>query len=206
MQDMRSLTTPATIRAHYGEPSARALGKQLSQLDCHARAFIALSPFLVIASSDADGRGDATPRGDRPGFVAVLDDTRLLIPDRPGNKRVDTMLNVAQNPGVGLLFLVPGIDESLRVNGNAQFTADAALLAPESVAGKAPLAGLLVDVEEVFFHCGKALVRSRLWDAGTKVERSTFPTFGRILADQIAGTDVGESERSIEEGYRTKLY
>ena len=176
------------------------------RLDRHARAFIALSPFVVIASSDAGGRGDATPRGDAPGFVAVLNDTTLLIPDRPGNRRVDTMLNVVENPGVGLLFLVPGIDETLRVNGRARFTADADLLQPLAAHDKMPVGGLLVAIDEVFFHCGKALIRSRLWDEGTKVQRSCFPSLGRIVADQIAGTEVEEAERSIEEGYRTKLY
>lgn len=203
---MTAETTAETVRAHYGEPSDRALAKQLVRLDGHARAFIALSPFLVIASSDAAGRGDATPRGDAPGFVAVLDDATLLIPDRLGNRRADTMLNVTENPQVGLLFLVPGIDESLRVNGRARFTTDADLLAPLAVQGRPPVAGLIVAVEEVYFHCGKALMRSRLWDPDTRVERASFPSLGRILADQIAGSDVRESERFIEESYRTRLY
>lgn len=207
MPEAATTPVPSTaVRAHYGEPSHRAKAKQLAQLDRHARTFIGLSPFLVIASSDAHGRGDATPRGDAPGFVAVLDDATLLIPDRPGNRRVDTMLNVAENPGIGLLFLVPGINETLRVNGRARMTADAGLLKPLAAHGKDPVAGLLVQVEEVYFHCGKALIRSRLWDPDTRVERSCFPSLGRLLADQIAGTDLAESERSIEEGYRTKLY
>jgi len=194
------------VRAHYGEPSIRARAKQLTRLDQHARAFIALSPFLVIASSDKKGRGDATPRGDAPGFVAVLDDTTILVPDRPGNRRVDTMLNLVENPRVGLLFLVPGINETLRINGPARFTHDMDLLKPLAVNGKDPVAGLLIETEEVYFHCGKALIRSHLWDQDAKVERSRFPSLGRILADQVGGTGVAESERSIEEGYRTKLY
>lgn len=207
MPQAATLPVPRTaVRAHYGEPSDRAKAKQLSQLDQHARTFIGLSPFLVIASSDAQGRGDATPRGDAPGFVMVLDDTTLLIPDRPGNRRVDTMLNVSENPGVGLLFLVPGVNETLRVNGLARMTADPELLKPLAAQGKEPVAGLFVQVEEVYFHCGKALIRSRLWNPDTRVERSCFPSLGRILADQIAGTVLAESERSIEEGYRTKLY
>jgi predicted pyridoxine 5'-phosphate oxidase superfamily flavin-nucleotide-binding protein len=116
------------------------------------------------------------------------------------------MLNVTENPQVGLLFLVPGIDESLRVNGRARFTTDADLLAPLAVQGRPPVAGLIVTVEEVYFHCGKALMRSRLWDPDTRVERASFPSLGRILADQIAGSDVRESERFIEESYRTRLY
>ena len=207
MPEAATVTVPhAAVRIHYGEPSHRAKAKQLPQLDQHARAFIGLSPFLVIASSDGQGRGDATPRGDAPGFVAVLDDATLLIPDRPGNRRVDTMLNVAENPSVGLLFLVPGVNETLRVNGLARMTVDAELLKPLAAQGKDPVAGLIVQVEEVYFHCGKALIRSRLWDPDTRVERSCFPSLGHILADQIAGTNLAESERSIEEGYRTKLY
>ncbi|MGY2047554.1 pyridoxamine 5'-phosphate oxidase family protein [Methylobacterium sp. JK268] len=194
------------IRDHYGEPSPRAVRKQLAQLDGHARAFIALSPFLVIASAGADGRGDATPRGDAPGFVSVRDPSTLLIPDRPGNRRVDTMLNVAANPQVGLIFMVPGIDEMLRVNGRAAFTTDPALLGPLAVAGKSPVAGLTVAVEEVYFHCGKAAMRARLWEPDARVARSSFPSLGRILADQIAGETVADSERAIAESYTSRLY
>lgn len=198
--------TRDAVRAHYGDPSARVKAKQLARLDQHARAFIALSPFLVIASSDASGRGDATPRGDTPGFVAVLDDTTLLIPDRLGNRRVDTMLNVAANPQVGLLFMVPGVNETLRVNGSARITIDPGTLKQLEAQGKMPVAGLIVDAEEVYFHCGKALIRSGLWKQEASPERPQFPSLGRILADQIAGIDVAEAERSIEEDYRTKLY
>lgn len=198
--------TRDAVRAHYGDPSARVKAKQLAQLDQHAHAFIALSPFVVIASSDTSGRGDATPRGDAPGFVAVLDDTTLLIPDRPGNRRVDTMLNVAENPYIGLLFMVPGIDETLRVNGPARITTNTGTLKQLEAQGKMPVAGLIVDAEEVYFHCGKALIRSGLWKQKAPLERPQFPSLGRILADQIAGIDAGEAERSIEEGYRTKLY
>lgn len=196
----------AAIRAHYGEPSRVAVRKQLARLDRHARAFIALSPFLVIASADADGRADATPRGDAPGFVAVADDTTLLIPDRPGNRRVDTFLNVAANPQVGLLFFVPGINETLRVNGHTRFTSDAARLAPFAAGGKPPLGALVVAVEEVFFHCGKALIRADLWNPARHLERRSFPTLGRILGDQIAEVDGAEYERTIEDAYRTRLY
>ncbi len=196
----------ARLRAHYGEPSALAVAKQMPHLDRHARAFIALSPFLVIASADAGGHADATPRGDAPGFVAVADDATLLIPDRPGNRRIDTLLNVAANPRVGLLFFVPGIAETLRVNGRARFTDDAALLAPLAVGGRAPVGGIEVAVEEVFFHCGKALIRADLWNPEKRVERRAFPTLGRVLADQIASLDAAEAEQSLAEGYRSRLY
>ena len=203
---MNETITRADVRDLFGQPSELAAKKQLSRLDRHARAFIALSPFVVVASSDGEGRADATPRGDAPGFVQVLDEKRLLMPDRRGNNRVDTFLNVAENPQVGLLFMVPGINETLRVNGRAEVTAEASLLAPLAVDGKAPKAGLLVTAEEVYFHCGKALIRSDLWNAEKKVPRSSFPSLGRIVADQIAGVDAGEAERSIEDAYRTRLY
>ena len=193
------------IRAHYGQPDPRVVAKQLTRLDRHARAFIALSPFLVIASADAEGRCDATPRGDAPGFVAVLDEATLLIPDRIGNRRVDTMMNVAGNPQLGLIFLVPGINETLRVNGRAAMTRDAALLAPLAAQGKPPLAGLLVSVEEVFFHCVNAMMRSGLLDASRQVPRASFPSLGRILADQLA-EDAERSEAWIAESYSKRFY
>lgn len=206
MASQPDLSEPSNVRALYGEPSRLAQQKDVRSLDRHARDFIGLSPFLVLASSDASGRGDATPRGDAPGFVAVLDDKTLLIPDRRGNNRVDSMLNVAENPPVGLLFMVPGINETLRVNGRARITADPGLLAPLAAQGQVPKAGLLVSVEEVYFHCGKALIRSDLWNPEKRVERKAFPSLGRILADQINGTNAEESERYIEESYRNRLY
>jgi PPOX class probable FMN-dependent enzyme len=194
------------LRAHYGAPSERVIQKQLPRLDRHCRNFIALSPFLVIATAGTDGLCDASPRGDAPGFVAVLDETTLLLPDRLGNRRIDSLGNVVESPGVGLIFFVPGIDETLRVNGLAHITTDATLLAPLAVNGKAPLAGLVIAVREAYFHCGKALIRSRLWDPATQVERGRFPSLGTVLADQIAGLDAATAEKSIEEGYRERLY
>jgi PPOX class probable FMN-dependent enzyme len=196
----------ADLRAQYGVPSDRAVRKQLARLDAHCRDFIALSPFLVIATSGADGLADASPRGDAPGFVAVLDDATLLIPDRPGNNRIDSLQNVLDNPGIGLIFFVPGINETLRVNGHARITNDAELLAPLAVQGKKPPSGLLVEVKEAYLHCGKALIRSKLWDPASRIERSRYPSLGKILVDQIGGADVAASERSIEEAYRDRLY
>jgi uncharacterized protein len=183
-----------------------SVAKQLDHLDHHCVAFIKLSPFIVIATSDGEGRADASPRGDVPGFVGVLDERRLLIPDRTGNKRVDTIMNVTANPHVGLLFLVPGINESLRVNGPASITVDSELLAPLTVQGKQPNSGLLVTAEEVFFHCAKPLIRSQLWNPERHVPRGNFPSLGKILADQIADGKADEYERGIEEQYRSRLY
>ncbi len=190
----------------YGAPSERAVKKQLSRLDRHCRDFIARSPFLVVATADASGRCDASPKGDMPGFVRVVDDQTLLIPDRLGNNRVDTLGNLLARPGIGLIFFVPGINETLRVNGRAQVTADPTLLEPLAVNGKAPRSGILVSAEEVYFHCGKALIRSDLWAPEKRVPRSDFPSLGRILADQIGGIDVEEAERYTADGYKNRLY
>jgi uncharacterized protein len=194
------------LREAYGAPSERSLKKQLSRLDKHCRDFIARSPFVVIASADPAGGCDASPKGDAPGFVRVIDDETLLIPDRLGNNRIDTLGNLVARPGVGLIFLVPGINETLRVNGHASITTDPALLEPLAVNGKVPRSGILVSAEEVYFHCGKALIRSDLWNPEKQIRRSDFPSLGRILADQIGGVSVEESERYTAESYRTRLY
>lgn len=138
------ISDAGTLREAYGAPSERAARKVLPKLDRHCRNFIALSPFLVIGTASADRTADCSPRGDAPGFVSVLDDATLLIPDRPGNNRVDTMANIVENPNVGLIFFVPGMNETLRVNGKAQVTTDAVLLEPLSVNGKAPRTGILI--------------------------------------------------------------
>jgi PPOX class probable FMN-dependent enzyme len=195
-----------TLREIYGPPNDRSLKKQLSRFDRHCRAFIARSPFLVIASSDPSGRCDASPKGDAPGFVQVIDDETLLIPDRLGNNRVDTIGNLLERPGVGLIFFVPGLNETLRVNGRARLITDPALLEPLAVNGKVPRSGILVAAEEIYFHCGKALIRSDLWNPDKQLRRSEFPSLGRILADQIGGISVEESERLTTESYRTRLY
>ena len=172
----------------------------------HCRNFIALSPFCVLSSSRADGRADASPRGDPPGFVAVLDDRTLLLPDRPGNNQVDSLQNMAENPYVGLLFFVPGMNETLRVKGKVEVVTDSDLLGPLSVKDKPPVSGLRVTVEEAFLHCGRALIRSRLWDPEVQVDRSSFPTYGKVMADQIRGVDADEVDAAEDEINRTRLY
>jgi PPOX class probable FMN-dependent enzyme len=194
------------LRELYGPPGERSVKKQLTRFDKHCRAFIARSPFLVMASSDPSGRCDASPKGDAPGFVQVLGDQTLLIPDRLGNNRVDTIGNLLERPGVGLIFFVPGLNETLRVNGRARITTDPALLDPLAVNGKVPRSGILVAAEEIYFHCGKALIRSDLWNPEKQLRRSEFPSLGRILADQIGGMSVEEAERATAESYRTRLY
>lgn len=201
-----AINDPARLRALYGEPHERAVRKQLSRLDRHCRNFIALSPFLVIASAGADGSCDCSPKGDAPGFVRVLDDRTLLIPDRIGNNRVDTLSNVLENPHVGLLFFVPGVNETLRVNGRVEITTDPALLEPMAVNGRAPKSGLLVTVVDAYLHCAKALIRSDLWNPERRIDRASFPSMGRMLADQIDGLGVADAERYTEESIRTRLY
>ena len=200
------ITDNADLHALYGTPSIRAQKKQLDKLDRHARLLIAHSPFLVLGSSSPKGGTDVSPRGDLPGFVRVLDDRTLLIPDRPGNKRVDTMGNILDNPQVGMIFLVPGMDETLRVNGRARITTDPEMLEASSVQGRAPKSGLLVEVDEVFLHCPKALVRSHLWNPEHHVDRSRFPSLGQMLADQIEGVDAGEADSQLEHDIKEKLY
>ncbi len=194
------------LRALVGEVHLLAERKVLDRLDRFCRDFIALSPFLVLATSDSEGRADASPRGDGPGFVQVLDDRTLLIPDRRGNNRVDSFGNVLSSPGVGLVFFVPGINETLRVNGRARMTRDNALLKPTAVQDKMPKLGLMVEVDEAYFHCGKALIRSKLWAQESQVERGSFPTLGRIVAEQTKAVDAAEADANLEEGYRTRLY
>ncbi|MCA1430424.1 MULTISPECIES: pyridoxamine 5'-phosphate oxidase family protein [Bradyrhizobium] len=198
--------TQEDLRAHFGQLSPLAEKKVLSHLDRFCRDFIALSPFLVLATSDGNGHADASPRGDAPGFVAVLDDKTLLIPDRRGNNRVDTFGNIIASPGIGLIFLVPGINETLRVNGRAEISQDAELLTPLAVQNVVPIIGLKIHVEETYFHCGKALMRSKLWNPAAQVERNSFPTLGRIIAEQTVAIAVEEAEKTMEEGYRTRLY
>lgn len=184
-----------------------SVAKELSKLDRYCQHFIALSPFVVVASANGAGQCDASPRGDAPGFVAILDDTHLLIPDRKGNNRADSMMNMTENPHIGLLFLVPGVNESLRVSGTVEITLDQDLLAPLQCDGKIPTSGMLVTVEKAFFQCGKAGLRSEIWNSDKRISKGQFPTLGRILADQIAGIGDGATlDQGIQEKYKTQLY
>ena len=195
-----------TLRAVYREPNERAALKVLDHLDVHCRNFIALSPFLVLSTASAQGQTDASPRGDPPGFVAAPDEHTLLIPDRPGNNQIDSLRNLAEHSHVGLLFFVPGMNETLRVKGTAEIVTDAAVLELLAVGGKAPLSALRVTVEEAFLHCGRALIRSRLWDPAVRIERSAFPTYGQVLADQIANANARDIDAGEDEANRTRLY
>ena len=177
---MAAIREEPELRALLGEPAAIVRAKVADRLNDLTRRFVDLSPFVLLATSAPDGTCDVSPRGDPPGFVRVLDERTLLLPDRPGNKLADSLRNVLRNPHVGLLFLVPGVGDTLRVNGRATLVTDEDLLAPCAVEGKVPKLGLRIEVDEVFTHCSKAFLRARLWDPDTFVDRSELPSSGEV--------------------------
>ncbi|WP_139488040.1 pyridoxamine 5'-phosphate oxidase family protein [Brevibacillus dissolubilis] len=191
-----------------GKPSQLASNKVITQLDQHCRDFIAKSPFLFLSTSNREGLCDASPRGDAPGFVMVLDDKTILIPERPGNRRVDSMRNILSNPHVGLLFLIPGLEETLRINGRACLVQDQDLLEQMQVKGRTPLLGIGVEVEECFVHCAKAFKRSGLWQSESWLEPQELPSVPKMLADHVKLPGMtGESVAELlEESYTKRLY
>src|ERR1700756_1595541 len=184
--DTRFITDEASLRALHHQPMLRATGKVLRGLDKYCRQIISLSPFCVVATQGPNG-ADISPRGDPAGFVRVLDDLTLLLPDRVGNNRLDTMTNLLVNPRIGLLFLVPGMNETLRINGTARITDDARLLAPSAITNRPPKVGLLISIGESFLHCAKALVRSALWDPERHIDREIVPSYPEMLLDHVRG-------------------
>jgi PPOX class probable FMN-dependent enzyme len=189
----------------YQKPTPRVIAKARPEIDIYAKKFIAMSPFCVLATSGADGSVDASPRGGHPGFVSVAGPNRLLMPDRPGNNRIDSFRNIVEGSGfVQLIFFVPGIDETLRVGGTGKLSAEPELLAAMEEFGKLPRAVLRIDVREAYFHCGKALMRSKLWSRETQVERAVFPSISQVIHDQ---TKLGEPEpqAEVEARYQTQL-
>ncbi|MBV7485561.1 pyridoxamine 5'-phosphate oxidase family protein [Bordetella sp. BOR01] len=206
IDDAHRITDPDALLALYGQPSEASIMKEVDHVHPHYRAFIEAAPFAVLATVGPAGL-DASPRGDPAGFVTVADDKTLLIPDRRGNNRIDSLRNILADPRVALLFLVPGVGETLRVNGRASISTDPALLACFAMQDKPPRSVLVIEVETVFFQCSRALVRSALWDPATQVERSGLPTAGRILADLSAGTFDGEAyDRALPGRVRDTLY
>lgn len=204
---MEFISSVEELRGLYGARHELAMKKELSLLDGHSRSFIARSPFVLIGSQDAAGNADVTPKGDAPGFVAVLDDRTLAIPDRPGNNRLDTWENVIGNPSVGLLFLIPGMNETLRVNGTARITADAALREKMAVDGKLPSTVLVVSVKAAYMHCAKAFIRSELWKPESWPDRASLPTLGTILRDQLALAETAQTlDAGLDEAYRKTLW
>jgi len=200
------LTTEAEIRAMVGTPVARSLLKEQSRIDDHFRAFIAASPFLLLATSGTDGTCDVSPKGDGPGFVRVLDEKRLVMPERNGNKRLDGIKNILANPHIGLIFMVPGRDETLRVNGRACITRDPALLEPMAVQGVTPKLAIGVEVQQAFLHCVKSFRRSGLWAHAEWPAPDALPSIACVIFDQIKPDQtLEEFEQGVKES-DAKLY
>jgi len=200
------ISTLEELRAVVGEPAERSVKKETTALDGYARAFIAHSPFLLMATAGANGRCDVSPKGGESGFVLVLDETHLVIPDRPGNRRVDGMQNILQNGHVGLLFMIPGREDTLRVNGRGWIVRDGALLDRMTRAGKRPTLGIGVAVEECYFHCAKAFRRAGLWDRHTWPDPTIVASFAQMLHDRTkASGTVADLECEIEARTRAQL-
>lgn len=201
------ITSFKELRELFGEPSELAKKKVITYIDEHCRHYLALSPFMILSTANASGNTDASPRGDAPGFVLVLDEKRIVIPERPGNKRMDSLSNILSNPNVGLLFLIPGMAETLRVNGKAALTRDPVLLERMSAGGKEPLLGIEVTVEECFIQCGKALLRSALWKPDEWHDKHTLPKGAEILAAHSKLSLPPEAiEARLQDGYKNRLY
>jgi PPOX class probable FMN-dependent enzyme len=204
---MQFIESREELRTLYKSPGDNAVRKELPRLDGHCRSFIAKSPFVLIGSSDGNGNADVTPKGDRPGFVAILDDNNIAIPDRPGNNRLDTLENIVVNPAVGLLFLIPGMNDTLRINGHARITADNALRERLAVDGKLPISVTVVSVKAAYMHCAKAFMRSELWKPESWPDRATLPTLGEILRDQLALAQSAEAtDQWLDESYQKTMW
>ena len=206
LNDDYRITDLDALQTLYGQPAGASLIKEVDHVHPHYRAFIEAAPFAILATSGPDGL-DASPRGDPAGFVTVADDKTLLIPDRRGNNRIDSLRNIVADPRVALLFLIPGVGETLRVNGRASISTDPELLARFSMNDKPPRSVLVIHVETVFFQCSRAILRSELWDAAKQVDRSSLPSVGRMLGDISAGTFDGVTyDRELPDRVRSTLY
>jgi PPOX class probable FMN-dependent enzyme len=207
--DSTDLLDQPALRHIIGEPTRSSANKEMPSLDELCRQFLSLSTILFISTVGRDGKADVSPRGDPAGFIKVLDDRTIAIPDRPGNRRVDTMSNILDNPGasVGLVFLVPGVDEMMRASGRARVSSDPALLAGMAVGGKMPKLAIVIALDEVFFHCGKALKRARIWDPAAQIERRAFASYAQIIQTQRRSDEpIEKIEKLIADNYRDELY
>jgi uncharacterized protein len=203
--DPHAVTTIEQLREVYPPPAERSVLKELDHLDQHCRRFIALSPFVLISSADADGACDVSPKGGPPGFATVLDDRRLLIPDATGNRRLDSLQNMLRNPQVGLLFLIPGMGEVLRVNGSVELTRDPDLLGGLETGGRPALLALIVTVEQAYLHCAKSIIRSKLWRPDSWPGAGELPSAAEILNDHIGMGDLAASAAALEESYTQRI-
>jgi PPOX class probable FMN-dependent enzyme len=203
----RAVTSERELRELYGQPGVRAVAKEQPTLTADCRDFIAHSPFLVMGTAGADGRCDVSPKGDAPGFVQVLDDHHLVIPDRLGNNRLDGLRNIVENDHVGLIFLIPGREDTLRVNGRARIVRDEALLERLAVNGKRPVTALVVEVEQTFMHCARAFKRAGLWEPARWPETTEVRSMQRMIWDLLpekpAGKTVEQYERESNENLKT---
>lgn len=193
------------LRALYSAPKGRSVAKQLAALDAHCKRFIQFSPFVVLASSSTSSAMDASPRGGTPGFVKVLDEHTLLIPDAPGNNRLDTLENIIGTGRIGLFFMIPGVDETLRINGTARLSCHAEHLAHFNAEKRHPKLVIQVSVAEAYLHCAKALVRSSLSKASSQVDRSSLPTMGQMLNNQTGVQAPAETQEEMVARYATEL-
>ncbi|MCM3633685.1 MULTISPECIES: pyridoxamine 5'-phosphate oxidase family protein [Paenibacillus] len=197
------------LQAELGQPSNVVSNKVIHSLESTSKDFISNSPFIVIATSDGKGRCDASPRGDRPGFVHIIDEKHLFIPERPGNRKMDSIQNILQNPHIGIIFIIPGMDETFRVNGRACISRDEALLSKTAVNGKLPKMGIGVEIEECYMHCGKAFKRSGLWDAEQWLPKNELPSASKIIAAHVSEkmqVTADQIEKSLEDTYKNRLY
>lgn len=205
LDEISLIESEADLRALHHTPMSRATDKILTSLDKHCQAILELSPFCVLSTQGPNG-ADVSPRGDPPGFIRLLDERTILLPDRVGNNRLDALVNILANPRVGLLVLVPGMGETLRINGTARITDDARVLEDSAMEGRAPKVGLVITVEEAFLHCPKAFVRSRLWDASHHIDRSILPSYPKMLLDQVKGLTDDENDRQTQVMAERGLY
>lgn len=210
MDPAHVITDEQSLRALYPATHDLAIQKFQDALGVHAQEFIRRSPFLCIGTQDGNGRADVSPRGDPPGFVRILDERTLAIPDRPGNNRLDSLANIIANPHVGILFMVPGFDDTLRVNGTARLSTDPALLDTMVVNNRVPTLAIVVEVREVFMHCAKAFRRSHLWDPAHHQDRKTMPSLIKIILDETTGApsapEMDKIDADLEEDYKRTLY
>jgi uncharacterized protein len=200
------VTTVEQLEALYGERLPTSIVKEIDHISDGYRKLIEAAPFVTVATAGPEGL-DCSPKGDAPGFVRILDDKTLAIPDRPGNNRLDGFRNIVRDPRIALLFLIPGVGETLRVNGRAEISIDPALMQSFAVNGKLPRCVLIVHVESIYFHCAKAIMRSKLWDEGTKVERKSLPSAGTIIAELTGGKLGGaQHDHVMHERHKAMLY
>ena len=203
---MSKIETVEQLRQIYKPALGRSVEKELDHLDPHCKKFITLAPFVAVGTQGVDGLGDVAPRGEYPAVAKALDDRTVLIPDRPGNNRLDNYTNILENPKVSLLFLIPGVNETLRINGTGEIRDDAELLEMFTIGGKLPITVLQVTVHEAYLHCAKALMRSKLWSPDAIVERSVLPSMGQMIKDQTNSKDPVESQEAMEARYERVLY